>query len=285
MQDDIVCIYHKDCVDGTMAAAVVTRKFPRARAFPLAHGYTPSDIEEILNSIHTPTHIYIVDSVMGLPECVSRGYAVTVLDHHISVHEETKAFAQTHPSVQYLFDNTKSGSSLTWSYLFPDEPLPELITYIEDNDLWLQRYGEITQHVVNYLSPDRNNPKRFCELLNEDIEGIKKHGKILTQYIRTEIDRLILTEPITLRIGHHMVPMYNITDHQSVCGNILASQRNYAIGMYTILGEEVRLSFRSLEAHKPSALTYALIFGGGGHRNAAGARIKLKDFIHNIIHP
>ncbi len=285
MQSNITCIYHKDCIDGTTAAAVVLKKFPNAHVFPLAHGCTQADIQEILDVTSLEGHIYIVDSAIGLSEIVSQGYTVTVIDHHISEYERVAEFAKMHPSVTYIFDNAKSGASLTWAYFFPNEPALDLITHVEDNDLWTQKYPDATEFVANYLSLERNNPHRIRELFEENIEEIKKHGEILSVYIRSEIDRLILAEPLNFIAGEYTFPIYNITDHQTVCGNILARQRDVAVGMYTILGDEVKFSFRSLDTHEPSALMLAEILGGGGHKKAAGARIPLHDFVKNIIRP
>ncbi len=236
MENDIICVYHKDCVDGTTAAAVVLKKFPHTRAFPLAHGYKKEEFDEIINSISSQTYIYIVDSVLGLEEFVENGNVITILDHHISVYEATKQYVATHTNVSYYFDNTKSGASLTWSHLFPEKTIPTLIQHVADNDLWIHALGEDTQYVVNYLSLLRNDPLQVCTLLDADIETIKKSGKEITTYIHSEVDRAILAEPILLTIGTHEVPLFNITNHQSACGNILSTKLDVAVGMYTIHG-------------------------------------------------
>ena len=284
MKNDIVCIYHKDCVDGTTAAAVLLKKFPHARVFPLAHGYKKEEIDEILDVTSVDAHIYIVDSVLGLVEFVEKGNEVTVLDHHISVYEETKAFVEKHSNVTYHFDNAKSGASLTWSYLFPEEPVPELVRFVEDNDLWIHAFGDATQHVVNYLSLLRNDPARITLLLDTDIEIVKKNGEQLTAYIHSEVERAVLSEPIILTIGAYEVPLFNITNHQSACGNILSTKFDTPMGMYSVGVDEVRLSFRSLGHHSPSALVLAELLGGGGHQNASGARMKLSVFVNHIVH-
>ena len=44
----VVVIYHKDCIDGTTAAAVVLRRFPEAKLFPLSHDPSVDDLEKVL---------------------------------------------------------------------------------------------------------------------------------------------------------------------------------------------------------------------------------------------
>lgn len=278
----VACIYHKDCIDGTTAAAVVLRKFPQARFFPVGHSHAEEELAEIFAQIDSSTHLYIVDTVHGIERALAQGNQVTVLDHHISEHERVAAIAQGNTNLEYVFDNTKSGASLTWSFFFSDEPVPQLIAHVEDIDLWLQKFGDQTEHVANYLSLIRNDPAAISALLSADIETIYKQGALLTQHMRMEVKRYVELDPIMLSFGAYTAPAFNITNYQSQCGNELATSRDEAVAMYTIRGDIVRFSFRSQDGHTPSALDLAQTLEGGGHRNAAGATMLLRDFIKNI---
>lgn len=281
----ITCIYHKDCVDGTTAAAVVLKKYPHAKLFPLAHGYTSDDIAPVLSATPIDAHIYIVDSVLGIEEFLARGHSITVIDHHISAHADMSKLAGENAQITYIFDNARSGASLAWTYLFPSDPLPELITYVEDSDLWKQQFGTVTKDVAHYLSMCRNDPAKILALMDGDIAIVKEHGAIISAYTDRTIEKLVTTPPITIRIGMHGALAFNITDHESACGNILATRYDQAVTLFTIKGDEVKLSFRSLEHHAPSALDLALSVGGGGHKNAAGGRMMLVDFMEAIEYP
>ena len=283
MKKHITCIYHKDCIDGTSAAAVVLKKYPQAQTFPLAHNYVAEEIETILDRTDPSAHIYIVDATLGLTEFLEHGFTVTVIDHHISEHTHVLRVAEEYTSLTYIFNNAKSGASLAWSYLFPDTTPPSLIPYVEDNDLWKKQLGENTEHITNYMSLWNNDPHTVVSLFDASIENIVEKGRMLTTYAHTMVGRLILLEPITLRIEQHEVPAYNITNYQSACGNTLAHENGVAVALYTIIGNEVKFSFRSENTHEPSALDLATALGGGGHRNASGATISLTDFIGRIV--
>ncbi len=283
MEKHITCIYHKDCIDGTGAAAVVLKRFPNAQTFPLAHNYVPEEIETILDLTDSSAHIYLVDCTLGLSEFLERKFSVTVIDHHISEHTRVLQIAEEYTSLTYVFDNTKSGTSLSWAYLFPDEVPPALIPHIEDNDLWKKQLGETTEHIASYLSLWNNDPHTVVSLFDTPLEDIVAKGTMLTTYARAMVGRYILLEPITIRIAHHEILAYNITDYQSACGNALAHENSAAVALYTILGGEVKFSFRSESSHEPSALDLATSLGGGGHRNASGATIPLTDFIERIV--
>jgi oligoribonuclease NrnB/cAMP/cGMP phosphodiesterase (DHH superfamily) len=282
MEKEIVCVYHKDCVDGTTAGAVVLKKFPHAQLFPLSHGHTHEEVARIMEATDSDAHLYIVDSVLGLEEFAKYYEEITIIDHHISVFEETSVFASIHPHITYIFDNDKSGASLTWSYLFPNIETPEMVQHVADDDIKTHIFGLETDYVVHYLSPLRNDPEKVCKLIGSDIALIKKEGAYITNYIQTEIKRSTERQPIILLIGAYGVPFFNITDHQSACGNILSEQLGTVVGMYTIDGNLVKCSLRSKEEQIPSALDIATVLGGGGHKNASGARMTLADFVQML---
>ena len=282
MNENIVCIYHKDCVDGTTAAAVVLRAFPQAKLFPLSQGYTEEDFAVIQPHLQKGTVAYIVDCTLGITECIEAECTITVIDHHVSEVDRMRATAEKYVKVTYMYDVTKSGASLCFTYFFPEEALPELIKYVEDSDLWNGTYGAVTKDVVHYLSLFRNDPKKMSEHIEGDGEIVKERGNIISEYTDKAIAHLIQISPLILNIGEHHVLTFNITDHESACGHLLSIKHNQAVALFTIKGTEVRFSFRSNESNIPSALDLASLLGGGGHRNSSGARISLSDFLSRI---
>jgi oligoribonuclease NrnB/cAMP/cGMP phosphodiesterase (DHH superfamily) len=280
--ESVACIYHKDCIDGTTAAAVVLRAFPHAHTIPLGHSATSTLINEALAVIPLHAHIYIVDTVMGLEECLARGHHVTVLDHHVSEHARVSEIAAENDRCTYVYDVDRSGASLAWSYFFKEEPAPPLIAHVEDKDLWLLRTPHKTACVINRLSFLRNDPASIGALIDVPIETLYAEGAILAVSTDYEVNYQVTLNPIPLRIDAWQVPAYNITNHQSTCGNILSEREGKAVALYTVTGSEVRISFRSQKNQSPSALDLALKLGGGGHVQAAGARLPLKDFIASI---
>jgi len=157
--EKIIGIYHKGCIDGTTAAAVLLRKFPSAKVFPLGHAHTKDELQEMLDVADEGAEIYTVDCGLGAKEFLAAGYKVTTLDHHISVKELFEGLEKEYKNYSFIFDNKKSGASLTWSYLFPKEDESEIIRYVEDSDLWKWEYGEDTKYVNNYLSMFKDDPK------------------------------------------------------------------------------------------------------------------------------
>lgn len=282
--EKIIGIYHKDCIDGTTAAAVLLRKFPDAKVFPLSHTYTKDELQEVLNVANKDDEIYTVDCGLGAKEFLAKGNKVTTLDHHIGAKRLFEELEKEYKNYSFIFDNKKSGASLTWSYLFPKEDELEVIRYVEDGDLWKWEYGEDTKYVNNYLSIFKDNPIEILKILNNNLEEIKEKGKIISMYADKEIENLVKTKSIAVQIGKHKVPAFNITmtGYESACGNILSENLDKAVMLFTIQGDHVRLSFRSKEHQSPSSLELAQLLSGGGHKCASGADISFKDFLDMI---
>ncbi len=279
----VVATYHKDCIDGTTAAAVLLRKFPEAKLFPLAHAYTPADLEVVLQEVDAGTICYTLDCGLGVQAFLDKGCQVTTIDHHIGGKAEFEALQAANKNYTYVFNNEKSGASLAWSYLFSDEPLPELIKLVEDSDLWLQKFGKDTKDVNNYLSMFRNDPAAILRCIEGDLKDIKEKGSVITMYADKEVEEQIALPSVTVTIGSYQVPAFNITSYTSASGNFLAKKLGNAVAMFIVKGDEVKFSFRSLEGYSPSSLELAKLLGGGGHQNAAGATVSLSTFLKMLI--
>lgn len=282
-------IYHKDCADGAAAGAVLLKKFPGIALFPVNH--SDNDINEIVEKARKvaedSSEIYFADITFGLEELLKSGCKITVIDHHISEKKRVEKLASENKNITFIFNNDKSGASLAWKHFFPEENMPEIIKYIEDSDLWKGKYGDDTKYVVNYLSISASSPEKMLEFIeNSDIEDIKKKGKIIASYTSVQMDRIVKNaKSINLRIGDMIIPAYNLTlnEYVSFTGNKLSAMNKKTAVMFSINGDSVKFSMRSADGQNPSALTLAKLLGGGGHENAAGAEISLKDFLKMIV--
>ncbi|MDP6388004.1 MAG: DHHA1 domain-containing protein [Candidatus Pacebacteria bacterium] len=280
MRKTVIGVYHKDCIDGTTAAAVLLKKFPNVLLFELSHLYTDEDLTSVRKAAVEGSDVYIVDCMLGLKELLEDGHKVTVIDHHIGVKDLMDKLVAKNDAVTYIFDNNKSGSSLAWNHFFPEESEPEIIKYVEDSDIWRLKYGDDTKNINNYLYMYTGSPDYTKELFDKNLNDIKEKGKIISKYSDFEIKKFIgNAESINLRIGKYLVPAYNSTVYVSDLGNKLSGLNGKAVVIFKILGHKIRFSFRSINGQSPSALELAKILGGAGHKNAAGAKVALKDFL------
>jgi uncharacterized protein len=280
---EIYGIYHKNCNDGTLAGAILLRKYPNARLYPLSHAYSENDLKEIANTMDKSAVLYTLDCALGAREMLELGHKVITLDHHISVRELLEDMLVLHKDFTYIFDNDKSGASLAWQYFFPQSDIPRLVKYVEDSDLGQWQCGKDGQAVNNYLYLFHNRPEEVLEIMESDLSIAVVKGAVITDYVEKQVETSIKMPSILLKVGEHEVSGFNITENVSECGNILSDKLDRAVAMFRIEGGNVSFSFRSKNRHTPSARELAEILGGGGHHNAGGAHILLQDFLKMII--
>jgi len=135
-------IYHgQGCPDG-FASALAAWLFYEGKAEFLAldHGQirTVDDLPSVAGRA-----VYILDfsfSAAILHGIEERAAKLVLLDHHKSAAEQLTGFNCRCGVVH--FDMNKSGCRLAWEFFQPGKPLPDLVRYIEDRDIWTWQYPE-----------------------------------------------------------------------------------------------------------------------------------------------
>lgn len=282
----VVIFYHKHCTDGTSAAAVVLRKFGEAKSIPLSFSDKEADLEIAKAALSPSTKIIFVDTTLGLEELVDYGSEILVIDHHISEKAGVEELAKVNAKITYIFDNDESGATLAFKHFFPKETLPTFLAYVRDIDLWKKELTPESDWLHQYLSTKRNRPETLLLLFQPEtsLENYLTLGKTLTEYVDLELAHTTKINPRYIKIADAKVPAFNITNHQSKAGKILALKHNSAVILYVILGEQTRMSIRSVEGCQPNAREIAEVFkDGGGHDHAAGATIATSEFLQLFL--
>lgn len=284
MNSQPICIYHKDCSDGTSAAAVFLRKFPHGRTFPFAYSYTDEDAEKVLSLLTLETVVYTVDCTLLAKECLEQGNQVISLDHHVGMFETATELTKVYPNYTYIFRNDLSGATLTWTYFFPNEPVPRWLKLVQDYDLW-NKEDENADFFESWTYTQTNHPNEMLFLFDgtDTLESCLEKGRSVREFNLFYIEKFQeKATPLYITYKEYGIPMYNGTYLQN---NIAITMANNDLGVATVFslkGKSVRMSIRSIENSKISALEVAKYFGGGGHRNAAGCEIPLSEFMARI---
>ena len=135
-------IYHgRHCPDG-FAAALAAWLFYEGQAefLGLDHGDIKSvaDLPEL-----TGRAVYILDFSFSkelMQAIEAQAAKLVMLDHHRSAAEKLDGFACRCGVVH--FDMNKSGARLAWEFFLMDQPLPDLVRFVEDRDIWVWQYPE-----------------------------------------------------------------------------------------------------------------------------------------------
>ncbi len=279
-----VCIYHANCIDGFGAALAVWMRFGAAvKYLPADYDSPPPDVTD-----YTDKHVVIVD--FSYPEKVLRAMAtsaasVTVIDHHKTAIENLAEVPEAglswddHTPIGWgkRFDIHRSGAVLAWDFFHSPNPAPSLLLYIQDRDLW-RHHLTGTHEVHAYLT---SLPYDFARwehvaftLAQPGNRIMETGGAILRRHQKDLRDMLALTRR-TMRIGGVEVPVANMPyQYASEAGDIMGRDAPFA-ATYFDKSDVRRFSLRSRGPDGADVSKIARLYGGGGHRSAAGFSVPI----------
>lgn len=322
----IIIAYHDKCMDGLAAAWVVWNRFHRYNGIsfvPMSYSEESyadliAHINLAVNTSTSSTYLYVVDfslpvkTIQQLPD--SARLAVSILDHHKTAAEayEGVDFKSlfTSTKLNVVIDQSKCGAVVTWSELYKhhyDEPMPKLLSYINDRDLWKFDLSD-TRYVHQYLLYKLKGldpipaVKRFDYIagMSDSLfarEVIQEGRELLEEYQAQVHDYCLYAEVIpaakdtegetiysTLYEAPILEESYLLVrdvagEYASDVGNELATMSPSGIGItyFTQPDGVTKYSLRSIGDVDVSAI--AKKFGGGGHKNAAGYTINIPQYL------
>lgn len=135
-------LYHgRNCPDGFAAALAAWLFYAgKAEMVGLDHG----DVKSVADLPALDGRaVYILDFSFS-PEILrgieARAAKLVMLDHHKSAADHLSDFV-CRCGVVY-FDMKKSGARLAWEFFHPEQPVPDLVRFVEDRDIWVWQYPE-----------------------------------------------------------------------------------------------------------------------------------------------
>ena len=208
----------------------------------------------------------------------------TVIDHHKTAFEmyrpssEVKADSYLEADIygaSIILDNNESGASLCYKVFHPGEPLPKLIQYVKDYDLWRFELGDHTRHINQVLKREEHIMHAW-DVIAERLEVPKEYDIIVAtgRALKTKHDHIVRmlamgAKPITIQ--HHTgLAVKCAPEFINDVGHALANKSGTFGAMCNIDTEtnKVKWSLRSNGDFDVSEI--AKHYGGGGHKNAAG---------------
>lgn len=271
-------------MDGFGAALAAWLKFGEgADYFYAAYGEPPPSPEDLWGR-----DVYVVDFSYPrnvLAEMRKVASRVMVIDHHKTAQAELEGVEGC------IFDMSKSGAVLAWEFFRPDKPVPELFLYIQDRDLWkweLPSSKEISAFLFSLDGMDFRKLAPFVDVpLNpETLKRMFPNGTPLAfplheggAILRSQKQMIDAAArgAVLRQIGDHTFYAVNATVLNSEIGNVLAQRMadetgtgngRAAIWCYDETRERFYVSCRGVG--NVDVTETAKLFGGGGHRLAAG---------------
>jgi oligoribonuclease NrnB/cAMP/cGMP phosphodiesterase (DHH superfamily) len=251
-------LYHAECADGFGAAWAIWKRYPASRFVAVKHGEPPPlDVGG--------ERIVIVDFSYPrsvLERLAKEATSLLVLDHHITAEQALSDLPYAY------FDQTRSGAVLAWQWAH-DEPVPWLLQYIEDKDLWhwrLPASREISAALASY-------PYDFDLWNSFNERELEREGRAILRYENELVTKLAAQSRLVSFEGA-VVPAVQSAILTSQIGERLSATHPFCIIWHDRNGRRY-YSMRSREDGTDVG-AIASSFGGGGHTHAAGFSIPLQ---------
>jgi oligoribonuclease NrnB/cAMP/cGMP phosphodiesterase (DHH superfamily) len=280
-----VCFYHAGCPDGFGAAWALWR------AWGAEAEYLPRGHDDALHarSLAGAQVVFadIAPDNAALRALGEHAAELVVLDHHASSAERyaaepmlARALAARGHTVR--FDLSHSGAVLAWQHFHPGKPVPELLRYVEDQDLWswkLPRSEEVNAAIGSYP----RSIDAWCELAARAADALAAEGAPILRANQIEVERALqAVHPVW--IGGLRVEAVNARHPRSAIGHVLATRAAFGApcgAVYRLIGDRVDVSLYSTGAFDVARIATGL--GGGGHRNAAGFSVSLAEWLESFV--
>ena len=280
-----ICVYHAACPDGFGAAWATWTAWEGGGEF-VARGH----YDRMRGASVADARVLFVDIAPGtneLRELAEHAAQIVILDHHVT---NQKNFEGEGEFVEALradgheihFDLSRSGAILAWNHLFPDEPAPDLLRYVEDQDIWawkLPQSAEVNAAISSY-------PQEFeawTALAARSVSELAREGEPIVRTDAVEVERAT-RNPSVITVAGRRVEAINARTRRSAIGHAIAERRTLGEAwgcVYRLEGSKVHATLYSIGDFDVSEI--AGEYGGGGHKNAAGFSVSLRDWIDKFV--
>ena len=280
-------IYHgHGCPDG-YAAALAAWLFYEGQAefLGLDHGdiRTVADLPDMSGRA-----VYILDfsfSAEIMQGIDAQAAKLVMLDHHKSAAEHLTDFACRCGVVH--FDMHKSGARLAWEFFHADKPLPDLIRFIEDRDIWVWQYPESAGFLAA-LDMEPFDFAHWAAIVAFDAEHLQRfmaRGRAMDdKFNKLAADIAEGAQPLVFN-GQHGLMVNAPSVFHSVVGDMLSAKSGtFALMWSANKGGVIKAGLRSQLNFDCIALARSM--GGGGHAQACGFKmgaVELTALLNGVL--
>ena len=280
-----VCVYHAGCPDGFGAAWATWRGWEGKGEFiPRGHDdrLDPRIAEGALVAF-----VDIAPATEELEVLADAAAHLTILDHHVTNQERILGDTELMEALldrghAIHFDMKRSGAMMAWNHFNPGEEAPELLRYVQDQDLWNWELPD-SQAVNSAIGSYSHRFEVWDELASKSIESLIQEGSSIVRTNQIEVDRAV-RHRTTLNIKGRRVEAVNSRTQRSAIGHALAERRAFGdpwACVYRIETKEVHATLYSIGDFDVGTIASEL--GGGGHKNAAGFTVDFRTFFEDFL--
>ncbi len=294
-----ICIYHFPCDDGFASAWIAHKRWPDLVMAPTNYGQMFPDVDFRGKNVLIADFSYKPDAISELMMTYG-ARSIVMLDHHKTAQSDLKDFAVDmcgtakfvagdmegmfcdfeelgRPAVAARFDMERSGASLTWEFCFPDDPMPEFVQFVEDRDLWRFRLKN-TRPFSLYLRAMPMTFEAWDEVAREwanEPENVMAKAYAIEHFYDQKIAEIIPTATLRAVGKWKDVPVAHApyAFASDLANALLRAHPDAPFAAVVVDAYGARTYSLRSEDSRQDVSEVARMFGGGGHRNAAGFRV------------
>ena len=267
-------IYHGGgCPDGYTAALAAWLFYSgQAEFLGLDHGdvKTVNDLPDVVGRA-----VYILDFSFTkelLSFIDEHAAKLVMLDHHKSAAQALTGFVCRCGVVH--FDMQKSGARLAWEFFQPDAPLPDLVRYVEDRDIWVWQFDESPAFLAA-LDMEPHDFARWAEIAAfspDATHAFMARGRAMDEkFAKLATDLADDARPVTFN-GHSGLMVNAPSVFHSLIGDILAKKNGtFALMWNAHKSGVIKVGLRSRSGF--DCIPLASSMRGGGHAQACGFKM------------
>jgi len=219
--------------------------------------------------------VYVLDFSFAEPllrAVEERAAKLVLLDHHLSAATRLTGFRCRNGVVH--FDMNKSGAHLAWEFFWPETPLPDLVRFVEDRDIWVWQYPQSAGFLAA-LDMEPFDFVRWQAIVGFDAAQL--HAYIARgSAMNDKFNRLatqIAENACAIRFNGIDGLMVNAPGvFHSQVGDLLSQKSGTFALLWTVdKNAAVKCGLRSQTPFNCIALAESM--GGGGHAQACGFRM------------
>lgn len=268
-----VVLYHAECNDGIMAAAVIAHfeKDPTITYHPVRYSTPMPDLPQGSDIIFADFCHNQLGLMLGL---LDQCNTMRIIDHHDGAIANLKALQVADKLTNKLtvnFDEHESGASLAWR-TYSSADLPKAVKLVRNHDLHVNKTIEDDYFFYGALT-EIQTIAFWHSLLEDDdkVNALIFSGRNVYNFIHnTVLPQARLKLMYTAWQGYS-IPVVNVNRVlQSLILDELCKLPMIAMAYEDLGNGKRKWSVRSLPQTQGAAQRLAIEYGGSGHPNAAG---------------
>lgn len=290
----ILCIHHNDH-DGRSSGAIIKDVYPDCVMYEMNH-YDPIPWA-LIKECDT---LFMVDFSLPIEKMIHISKLVEFIwiDHHISIIKEALKHNFNPEGIRYI---GKAGCRLTWEYFYGSKPLPIIIENIAKYDIFDFKFDKdnrfpdalVYEYGMRNQNTELDNWSMWSKVLRNDpsfVKHIYDEGYIIWNYQQLKNAKYIKYSAFFTKFKGYKCLAVNYGGEGSLLFDAIWDEDKYDIMLtFDFLcnaksKSNFEISCSLYTTHdKIDVSTIAKMFGGGGHEQAAGFSMKIKeDFIEEM---